>query len=123
MFSTSGSCFRLSGSRRSTLYVCTPYDLSHIRAAELEKRLLKSDIAGKTLTLKIKYSDFVLQTRSKTLPYFMNRKELFVETAKELLYQEKLHDSVRLLGLSLTNLNTNKLKKEDSFDIQLKLDF
>jgi DNA polymerase-4 len=92
-------------------------------AAELEKRLLKSDIAGKTLTLKIKYSDFVLQTRSKTLPNFFNRKELFVETAKELLYQEKLHDSVRLLGLSLTNLNTNKLKKEDSFDIQLKLDF
>jgi len=92
-------------------------------AEELEKRLLKSDISGKTLTLKIKYSDFVLQTRSKTLPYFMNRKELFVETAKELLYQEKLHDSVRLLGLSLTNLNTNKLKKEDSVDIQLKLDF
>ena len=92
-------------------------------AAELEKRLLKSDISGKTLTLKIKYSDFVLQTRSKTLPYFINRKELFVEIAKELLYQEKLHDSVRLLGLSLTNLNTNKLKKGDSFDIQLKLDF
>ncbi|MGB5361709.1 MAG: DNA polymerase IV [Aureibaculum sp.] len=92
-------------------------------ATELEKRLLKSKISGKTVTLKIKYSDFTLQTRSKTVPYFINQKDVLVEIAKELLYQEKLHDSVRLLGLSLTNLNTKVLKEENTFDIQLKLDF
>src|SRR5690606_40788779 len=37
-------------------------------AKQLENRLKKSGLAGKTITLKIKYSDFTLQTRSKTLP-------------------------------------------------------
>ncbi len=75
-------------------------------ASELEKRLKNSKIAGKTVTLKIKYSDFTLQTRSKTLPYFVADKKLILETAKELLYQEKMENSVRLLGISLANLNT-----------------
>ncbi|HRZ74051.1 MAG TPA: DNA polymerase IV, partial [Flavobacterium sp.] len=75
-------------------------------AKELERRLQKHKIAGKTVTLKIKYSDFSQQTRSKTLPYFISDKALLLETAKELLYQEKLKESVRLLGISLNNLNT-----------------
>ena len=70
--------------------------LEHI-AEELERRLAKSKIAGKTITLKIKYSDFTLNTRSKTLPYFISDKGLILETAKELLYQEELQNSVRLI--------------------------
>ncbi len=98
--------------------------LDHI-AKELERRLKKSKIAGKTITLKIKYSDFTLQTRSKTLPYFVADKSLILEIATELLYQEKMENSVRLLGISLANLNTEKRKteaKEDSVSIQLKFD-
>ncbi|WP_313806219.1 DNA polymerase IV [Flavobacterium sp.] len=89
-------------------------------AKELEKRLQKSKIAGKTVTLKIKYSDFTLQTRSKTLPYFISDKSLIQETAKELLYQERLKESVRLLGISLHNLNTEAKK---AVVVQLKFDF
>ena len=99
--------------------------LEHI-ANELEKRLKKSNIAGKTLTLKIKYSDFTLHTRSKTLPYFIAEKALILENAKELLYQEKMENSVRLLGISLANLNNEKKKtesKEDSVSVQLQFDF
>jgi len=99
--------------------------LEHI-AKELERRLKKSYIAGKTITLKIKYSDFTLQTRSKTLPYFVADKSLILEIATELLYQEKMENSVRLLGISLANLNTEKKKAEpnhDSVSIQLKFDF
>ncbi|EIJ38622.1 DNA polymerase IV [Galbibacter orientalis] len=96
-------------------------------ANELERRLKKSKIAGKTITLKIKYSDFKLQTRSKTLDYFIADKSLILETAKELLYQEKLENSVRLLGISLANLNTEKKKKETPIQkevsVQLKFDF
>ena len=99
--------------------------LEHI-AEELERRLAKSKIAGKTITLKIKYSDFTLNTRSKTLPYFVSDKNLILETSKELLYQEELQNSVRLLGISLANLNTDKKKtkpKEDAVSVQLKFDF
>lgn len=99
--------------------------LEHI-AQELESRLKKSEIAGKTITLKIKYSDFSLQTRSKTLPYFIAGKDLILETAKELLYQEKLENSVRLLGISLANLNTDTKEAHQNknvLTVQLRFDF
>lgn len=89
-------------------------------AEQLEKRLLRNNLAGKTVTLKIKYSDFTQQTRSKTLPYFIASKALLFETVKELLYQERMRESVRLLGISVTSLNT-EVKK--SVVVQLKFDF
>jgi DNA polymerase-4 len=79
-------------------------------ATNLERRLKKHNIAGKTVTLKIKYSDFTQQTRSKTVPYFIADKGLIFENVKELLYQERMKDSVRLLGISLSNLNTEQKK-------------
>jgi len=98
-------------------------------AEEVSKRLAKSKVSGKTITLKIKYSDFTLQTRSKTLPYYVSDKYVIMETAKDLLYQEKMSNSVRLLGISLSNLNTddNKKKTADkekkSVSVQLKFEF
>ena len=89
-------------------------------ATELDRRLKKHKIAGKTVTLKIKYSDFTQQTRSKTLPYFISDKSLLFDTVKELLFQERMKDSVRLLGISLSNLNT-EIKK--TIVVQLKFDF
>jgi DNA polymerase-4 len=89
-------------------------------ATSLEKRLKKHNISGKTVTLKIKYSDFTQQTRSKTLPYFISDKSLILETVEELLYQEKMKDSVRLLGISLSNLNTEEKK---AVVVQLKFAF
>ena len=89
-------------------------------AAELERRLKKYKIAGKTVTLKIKFSDFTQQTRSKTLPYFISDKSLLFQTVKELLYQDRLKESVRLLGITLSNLNT---EIKESIVVQLKFDF
>ena len=102
--------------------------LEHI-AEEVSKRLNKSNILGKTITLKIKYSDFTLQTRSKTLPYFVSEKSIILETAKDLLYQDSLNNSVRLLGISLSNLNTESKalqtteKEKESVSVQLKFEF
>ncbi len=95
-------------------------------AKELERRLKKKNTAGKTITLKIKYSDFTVQTRSKTLPYFISDRSLIMESVKELLYQEKPKDSVRLLGISLANLNNEKGEKGENKKIvavQLKFEF
>ena len=93
--------------------------LEHI-AGELEKRLKKHKVSGKTITLKIKFSDFTIQTRSKTLPYFISDKGLLLETTTGLLYQEKMKESVRLLGISVSNLNT-EIKK--SIVVQLRFVF
>jgi DNA polymerase-4 len=89
-------------------------------AKQLEKRLQKHGISGKTITLKIKYSDFSQQTRSKTMPYFVSDKSLIFEIIKELLYQDRLKDSVRLLGIALSNLNTEQKK---TVAVQLQFDF
>lgn len=91
-----------------------------IIADVLEKRLKRHNVAGKTITLKIKYSDFTQQTRSKTLPYFVSDKGLILEVVKDLLYQERMKDSVRLLGISLGNLNTDEKK---FVVVQLKFEF
>lgn len=100
--------------------------LEHL-SKELERRLRKNKVAGKTVTLKIKYSDFSLQTRSKTLDFYISDKNLILDTATELLYQEKLHNSVRLLGISLGNLNTDApqtpAEPEKSLSVQLKFKF
>ena len=96
-------------------------------ADEIERRMAKTSIAGKTVTLKIKYSDFTLKTRSKTLPYFIRDKSIVLDTAKELLFQEKMENSVRLLGITLGNLNTEpKKEKKDTQEeiaVQLRFDF
>ncbi len=92
-------------------------------AKELESRLQKSKIAGKTVTLKIKYSDFSQQTRSKTLPFFIKDELILYDTVKDLLYQSKMENSVRLLGISVTNLNNQTQKQEKVMDVQLKFEF
>ena len=97
-------------------------------AIELDKRIKLHKASGKTITLKIKYSDFVIQTRSKTLPFFIADKSMIIAYAKQLLYQEKLQNSVRLIGLTISNLNNQGTspKKEESkntLHVQLELPF
>ena len=93
-------------------------------AEEVERRLKSKNVAGKTITLKIKYSDFSIQTRSKTLDYFISSKSLLLEETKHLLFQEKVKDSVRLLGISVSNLNTDQEKKaKTKVNVQLKFPF
>ena len=92
-------------------------------ADEIERRLAKNQIAGKTVTLKIKYSDFKMQTRSKTVGEYLSSKEQILEIAKELLHQENFRESVRLLGLSLSNLNTEARDEEEPVEVQLAFEF
>ena len=80
----------------------------HKIAEELERRMIASETKGKTITLKIKYSDFTQQTRSKTVQNFIQKKDEIMQIVKELLYQEKFKNSVRLLGISFSNLDTAK---------------
>ncbi|TYP99950.1 DNA polymerase-4 [Tenacibaculum adriaticum] len=89
-------------------------------ADELERRMMKSKTKGKTVTLKIKYSDFTQQTRSKTVNHFIAKKDDFIPVVKELLFQEKLKNSVRLLGISFSNLDS---EKKEPVWVQLEFNF
>ncbi|MDH4474478.1 MAG: DNA polymerase IV [Fluviicola sp.] len=90
-------------------------------ADELEKRLVRNNVKGKTITVKLKFSDFTQQTRSKTLPLFVNRKADFFPVVEELMEQEPLKGAVRLLGISVTKLDSEEVTK--SVSAQLTLDF
>lgn len=89
-------------------------------ADELSYRLERYDVKGRTLTLKIKYEDFSVFTRSKTEVDFFYKKDKMFNLAKFLWEQRPYYKAVRLLGLSMSNLNTEKKKQ---FSIQLKIPF
>ncbi|MFL2590702.1 MAG: DNA polymerase IV [Flavobacteriaceae bacterium] len=97
----------------------------NIISNKLSKRLKKLRISGKTITLKIKYSDFVTQTRSTTKQLYISDKSLISKTCEELLYNEKLRDSVRLIGITISNFKQSNEKKKSnkSINAQLKIDF
>ena len=97
----------------------------NIISDKLSKRLKKLGISGKTIILKIKYSDFVTQTRSITKQLYMCEKSLISKTCEELLYKEKLRDSVRLIGITVSNFKQPIEKKINNnlINAQLKIDF
>ena len=87
---------------------------------ELESRLNKKEILGKTLTLKIKYKDFSLYTRSFTQDNYFAGAEEFMENAKKLWQLRPYNKPVRLLGLSVSKLNTQEQKQ---VYVQMKIPF
>ncbi|MBN1925349.1 MAG: DNA polymerase IV, partial [Prolixibacteraceae bacterium] len=68
------------------------------------KRIEKSGASGKTLTLKVKYHDFEIISRSKTYNYYIHNKE---DMRKETFYlfenEVPFKKPVRLLGVTLSN--------------------
>ena len=91
-----------------------------IISEELEIRLSKKEIKGKSLTLKIKYKDFTQYTRSKTQEVYFDGSLDFYETAQKLWELRPFDKPVRLLGLSLSNLNISEKKQ---ISVQLKIPF
>lgn len=90
-------------------------------ANTLSERLKKADVSGKTLTLKIKYNDFVVQSRSKTVNFLINSATDIYTIASELLFIPiKPIKPVRLLGIQISNLDNHGANKIAS---QLTLDF
>jgi DNA polymerase-4 len=84
---------------------------------ELLERLEHSETTGRTITLKIKFSDFRQITRSKTLQNYVRNFETLHKEVSEIRKSLKLEGSrIRLLGLSVSNLET-----DDCDDRQLYL--
>lgn len=61
-------------------------------------------VEGKTLTLKMKYFDFEVISRSRTVDFYLDSKQQIIEIALSLFMDElPLLKSVRLVGVSLSN--------------------
>ena len=109
-----------------------PFDLISIEemSYELDKitrivhdRLLRNNLKGRTITLKIKYHDFKNVTRSQSFSEGIDDKKTIGDTAKQLLLStDPETKKIRLLGISLSNFGetTIRIPSENDND-QLKL--
>ena len=68
------------------------------------EHLQKKDRYGRTVTLKVKTTDFQSHTRSKTFGHDLRDRELIYRTACELLEGASELRPVRLLGITISNL-------------------
>ena len=73
-------------------------------AAIVTNRLQQYELKGKTITLKIRYSDFKQLTRSQTLPTAVSDQETIAATILQLLLKtDILEAKIRLLGVGVSN--------------------
>jgi DNA polymerase-4 len=94
-----------------------PY-LDHI-ADELIGRMDRNRIYGRTLTMKVKFSDFHQITRSRSAKKSIRKKSALLKLMNSIFFDLNLEgQSVRLLGLGISNLD-----RPGSRGIQLTLDF
>lgn len=81
----------------------------------------KKGFKGRTVTLKIKYADFKIITRSRTFPAFIADYDSFYKAGFELLQQVDITPKVRLIGLGIKNNEEAPSGWCDA--VQLRLDF
>jgi DNA polymerase-4 len=101
-----------------------PYDLTRLEdmnqeldkiAALVEQRLLHYGLKGRTVTLKIKFSDFKIITRSKSYPHPVNENGIIASTARQLLEETAPEGKqIRLLGISLSNFGEPDQKQKNN---------
>jgi DNA polymerase-4 len=73
---------------------------------KVARRMRYKDLKGKTITLKVKYFDFVQITRSTTLPRSIDDGfEIYSVACRLLKKTEVTKKPIRLLGISLSQLN------------------
>jgi DNA polymerase IV len=73
-------------------------------AVVVNRRLIEHRLKGRTVTLKIKYSNFRLITRSKSFAETICEPDIIAGTAKDLLLlTEPEGAKIRLLGITLSN--------------------
>jgi DNA polymerase-4 len=81
----------------------------------------KESLKGKTITLKVKYSDFRAISRSHTLTRAINLDDMIYQEVCHLLGEVALKQPLRLIGVTLSNL-TDKEESQLSLFIEPRQD-
>jgi len=97
--------------------------VQHLRSllANALKKTAEKQLAARTLTVKIKYHDFVQITRSRTLPYSITKTTNTLAVLENLLSNTDIGNrNVRLLGVTLSSLDNepelNRCRQIDLFN-------
>ncbi len=86
------------------------------QSKSLSKTLIKNEIKGKTFNLKVRFNNFETITRSKTIDFYTNEEKHIYTSIQKLYKALKNEREVRLLGVGMSNLDT------ELDGIQLSLD-
>ncbi|MCD6329264.1 MAG: DNA polymerase IV [Candidatus Cloacimonetes bacterium] len=90
-------------------------------AEKIEERMCKHNVAGRTITLKIKYPDFYQATRSRTIKKSTRDKDIILNVVCDLLDETLVKKcSIRLLGISISKLETDEINLP--YQLTLKLE-
>ena len=81
------------------------------------QRLRKEGVQARTLTLKLRYSDFTTISRSRTLPFPTDLEERIYQVTRELLHRHRRTSrKIRLLGVSASGLIPGAAYQLDLFE-------
>ncbi|QIQ85280.1 DNA polymerase IV [Erythrobacter sp.] len=90
------------------------------------ERIERAETRGRTVTLKLKYIDFRIVTRAKSIPSrpgdWVEDKARFAQLSRDLLEEAlPLPMPIRLMGLTLSNLDRGKAQEPRRDEAQLSL--
>jgi DNA polymerase-4 len=85
---------------------------------EVEEILKKKNLSAKTITIKYKYEDFENQTRSRTLPCGLAEEKEILNAVKRIFEQINFEKRVRLLGVSVSNLEDLGIRQLSFVDFE-----
>lgn len=95
----------------------------HLQAIseKLYERLCKANNFGRTLTLKLKTSDFRVVTRSQTLPHFIRSLDEIESIGRDLL-SANIDEAgmLRLIGLTASNLEKEETESGESSQLSFE---
>lgn len=83
----------------------------------LSEKMSKLNIMGKTINLKIRYKNFETVTRSHTIGFFTNESEHIKTEAAKLYNALENTRAVRLIGIGMSNLDTELDSSQLSLDL------
>lgn len=92
-----------------------------VQSEKVARELRKRGYMAKKVTVKVKYADFKLTTRTRSLPDLTNCTKVIFDTALELLNKVSIKKPVRLTGVSVSGLSKGFRQVkilEDEYDIK-----
>jgi len=83
-------------------------DLVKEHAEKVAWRLRNEELKGKTITIKIKFSDFSAFTKSQTIAEATDSSKILRDSAMKLFLDSPIKRKVRLIGVAVSNLDVGK---------------
>jgi DNA polymerase-4 len=83
---------------------------------DISRYLIKKGVLAKTVTVKIKASNFEIHTKSRTLHDHIDGHEQIYGIASEILDEIDVDSGIRLIGLTVSNLSDNYAEQLSFFD-------